>query len=418
MPAGLPVTDEVLAIPLGPRRLVGTALDLLTRSDAGLRSASFYIGFLMLATVGPMVALLGLALVTSRGEDPFFGGYGEAPAWTAWLFLAMIPGLLGFVGAGVEARTLATAVIGGRAEGRPLRLRESIAIARRRFWSILGVQVLLGLVTVVASLVVGLVLGIIVGPTDALDYGLSVILGVAIGAPFVYAPSGIVLGEATATVALGRSIRLAIARKRLAIVVTLFSVLSQLILQLGLGTALDTVSRLLAGTGMLDAFPRGPGGAGRRGARVRLRDAGLPRRGDRGGAGGPRVRGADALHGRARARAARAPARAPLVGPVDDARAWRRWRPSRSSPWSVGCSRCRCDGCPPAGQAGPRLGPRGCDPGGRGARGARRGGGSRGAAARTRASRGAPERGSVDPELARGGPRPRSPGDGRARGAA
>jgi hypothetical protein len=255
VPAGLPVTDEVLAIPLGPRRLVGTALDLLTRSDAGLRSASFYIGFLMLATVGPMVALLGLALVTSRGEDPFFGGYGEAPAWTAWLFLAMIPGLLGFVGAGVEARTLATAVIGGRAEGRPLRLRESIAIARRRFWSILGVQVLLGLVTVVASLVVGLVLGVIVGPTGALDYGLSVILGVAIGAPFVYAPSGIVLGEATATVALGRSIRLAIARKRLAIVVTLFSVLSQLILQLGLGTALDTVSRLLAGTGMLDAFP-------------------------------------------------------------------------------------------------------------------------------------------------------------------
>lgn len=252
MPLPAP-TAETLAIPLGPRRLVGTALDLLTRPDAGLRSASFYIGLIVLLTVGPAALLVGLAMATG-GFDGL--QQGEAPpTWVWWLMLAFVPATLGFVGAGVEARALASAVIGGRAEGRPLRLRESIAVARARFWSVLGAQVLVGILSlIVQALLIGIFSAASVR-VDSLDYALSVVVGVVVGTPFIYAPAGIVLGEADTVEALRRSIRLALARKQLAIVVTLFSVLAGLVVQFGLGIGLDTVSRVASGAGLVDRFP-------------------------------------------------------------------------------------------------------------------------------------------------------------------
>lgn len=253
-PAPLPApTAETLAIPLGPRRLVGTALDLLTRPDAGLRSASFYIGFLVLLTVGPAALLAGLAMAT-RGFDTL-QQTEPPPAWVWWLMLAFVPAAVGFVGAGVEARALASAVIGGRAEGRPLRLRESIAVARARFWPVLGAQVLVGIVSLIAQAVLVGLFSAAGVRLDALDYALSVIVGVVVGTPFIYAPAGIVLGEADAVEALRRSVRLARARKQLAVVVTLFSVLSGLVVQLGLGIGLDTVSRVASGAGLVDHVP-------------------------------------------------------------------------------------------------------------------------------------------------------------------
>ena len=259
-PVAPPVTEALLAIPLGPRRLVGQALDLLTRSDSGLRSASFYIGFLLLATVGPAVALLGIALVVMPG-DPFGrpvpgnpAAYRQA-AWTGWFVLAAIPAYLGFLAAGVEARALAAAVIGGRAEGRPLRLRESIAIARRRFWSILGAQVLIGILSSIVSFAIGLAVGLVVRNEAALSFAITIAVGLVIGAPFVYVPAGIVLGEAPAMEAIRRSIRLARTRKRLAVVVTLFTVFSQVLVLLGASAGADVVYRLGSGSGLLDAFP-------------------------------------------------------------------------------------------------------------------------------------------------------------------
>jgi hypothetical protein len=254
------VSDAVLAIPLGPRRLVGQALDLLTRPDAGLRSASFYIGFLLLATAGPAIGLLGVALLALPG-DPFGrpvpgdpAAYRET-AWSLWLTLALLPASFGYLAAGVEARALAVAVIGGRAEGRPLRLRESIAVARRRFWSILGAQLLVGLVGGVASLVASLVVGRFVHSVDAVSFAVSILVGLVVGAPFVYVPAGIVLGEAPAVEAIRRSIRLARARKRLAVVVTLFTLASQVLVVFGLSSGADVVERLVGGTGLADSFP-------------------------------------------------------------------------------------------------------------------------------------------------------------------
>lgn len=246
------VTDAVLSIPLGTRELVAQALDLLTRPDAGLRSASFYIGFILLVTVTPLVALLALAF-TSGSVDPFDAVAAES--WAGWMSLAAVPAVLGYLAAGVEARALATAVIGGRVEGRPLRLRESIALARRRFWRILVAQLLLGLAATLAGSAVSAGVAAVVGAADAIDFGVSLLVSVLVSAPFVYVPAGIVLGEVRVMEAIRRSVRLVRFRKGLAVVVALFSVLSQFIVLLGLGAGLDAVARAVSGAGLGESVP-------------------------------------------------------------------------------------------------------------------------------------------------------------------
>jgi hypothetical protein len=248
-----PVTEAVLAIPLGTRQLVAVSLDLLTRSDAGLRSASFYIGLMLLLTVAPVVILFALVWLT-LGEDAFRFGF-ELPRWYGWLVLAALPATAGYLVASVEATALATAVIGGRAEGRPLRLRESIAVVRRRFWSVLGAQLVVGIVTSIASFAVTSTTDALIGPVDAVDFGISLVVGLVVGAPFVYVTAGVIIGEVGVVQAIRRSIRLVVARKRLAVVVTLFGVLSQFIVVFGLGAGLDTVFRLAIGAGLEDTFP-------------------------------------------------------------------------------------------------------------------------------------------------------------------
>jgi hypothetical protein len=249
----LTVTDALLSIPLSTRKLVSTALDLLTRTDSGLRSASFYIGLMMLMTVAPVIILFGLVWLT-LGEDAF-APYAQTGAWAAWLFLAAIPGFLGYIVASVEATALATAVIGGRAEDRPLRLRESIAVVRRRFWRVLGARILVGIVTSIATFIASSVVDARIGPVESVDFGVSLVVGLIAGAPFVYVTAGIVIGEVGVFDAIGRSFRLVRARLRLAVVVTLFGVLSQFIVLFGLSSGLDTVDRLAIGTGLVDSFP-------------------------------------------------------------------------------------------------------------------------------------------------------------------
>jgi hypothetical protein len=72
----------------------------------------------------------------------------------------------------------------------------------------------------------------------------------------VYVPAGIVLGEVGAFEAIARSWRLVRLRKPLAVVVTLFGVVSQLIVLLGLSQGIDIVARVLVGTGVVEQLPR------------------------------------------------------------------------------------------------------------------------------------------------------------------
>ncbi len=256
-PAGpvLPeVTAEVLAIPLGTRDLLRQALDLLTRPDNGLRAASFYIGLMMLVTVGPAAVLVGVGLV-EQGEFLFDYGSPGPPAWFLWAMVAAIPAYLGYMAAATEARVMATAVIGGRIEGRPLRLRESIAVSRRRFWRVLGVQLLFGFLSATVSTVASLAVLLVMGPVTFIDGGVSLLISLLVSMPFVYAASGIVLGEVDVFEAIGRSLRLVRLRKRMAIVVTLFGVFGQFIVVFGLSAGVDLVARAVEGSGLSASVP-------------------------------------------------------------------------------------------------------------------------------------------------------------------
>ena len=246
----------MLKIPLGTRDLIRQALDLLTRSDSGLRGPSFYIGFLLLVTFGPFAVILGLALTTGA-MDQTGAPSPEFPVWGLWLLLSIIPALLGYIAAQAEAAGMATAVIGGRVEGNPLGMRQSIAIARRRFWSILGPRLLANVISGVIGFVMTLILFAIFGfaAGDAIGTGVSLVISLIVSAPFVYVPAGVVLGEVGAWEAIERSVRLVGRRWRLAIVITLFGVFSQFIVGFGVSIGADVVARVLAGAGLVDSVP-------------------------------------------------------------------------------------------------------------------------------------------------------------------
>jgi len=257
-----PPTDAARAIPLDTRGLVRESLDLLTRPDSGLRGPSFYIGFIMLVTLAPLVALFGLLVVQGQGMfgAGFAAGYDNGAgsgnlAWFGWLSLGAIPAMLGYVAATVEARALATAVIGARAEGRPLRLVQSISLARKRFWPVLGAQMLIGFVTGVITTIASLLVLAVIGPVEPVSYGVQLALGLLLGTPVVYVPAGIVLGGTGVFESIRRSFGLAGARKRLAAVVTLFGLVSQFVVLFGLNAGLDAVARFIQGAGLAESFP-------------------------------------------------------------------------------------------------------------------------------------------------------------------
>jgi hypothetical protein len=205
----------------------------------------------VLVTVAPIVMLGGLAATLGLELfDPFDPSPLDGP-----LVVATFLAIGGYFAAGIESRALATAVIGGRAEGRPLRLAESIAIARRRFWRVLVASLVVGFTTVAIATAIQLPIGFALGNVQEINYGVSLIVGTLVGAPFVYVAAGIVLGEVGAFEAIQRSMRLAFARKRLAVVVALFGILSQFIVLFGISIGADVVVRLLDGSGVAEAFP-------------------------------------------------------------------------------------------------------------------------------------------------------------------
>ena len=74
---------------------------------------------------------------------------------------------------------------------------------------------------------------------------MSALLAGVITAPFIYVPVGIVLGDVGAMESIRRSIRLARARFRLAVVASLFSVVAQFILVFAASAGIDLVIRML-----------------------------------------------------------------------------------------------------------------------------------------------------------------------------
>ena len=112
------------------------------------------------------------------------------------------------------------------------------------FWRLVRGAIIIGLPLSLIGLVVQIVLG--GGRENAQGVQLVVtFVETLVGAPFVFLASGIVIGDVGAVEALGRSMRMALAHRRLALMVAFFAALAQYLLLFGLGAGLDIVARLV-----------------------------------------------------------------------------------------------------------------------------------------------------------------------------
>lgn len=248
-----PVPDAIRDLPLSGRRIVPIALDLLLRAEPQLRAASFYIGFLLAATVAPAVALFGGAAVVLG--DALFDPFAALDAWSAWLALAGLVALPGFFVAAVESRVLATAVIAAAIEGRPLTMGGLLALSRRRFWTAARAAFLVGIVVVVGQTVGETLVAGVADAYGEIAFGASLLGGVVLSTPFVYAFAGVVVGEVGALEAIRRSWRLFRARPRLAVVVTVFSLITQFVLLFAFSAGTDVAVRVLDALGIGGEIP-------------------------------------------------------------------------------------------------------------------------------------------------------------------
>jgi len=246
-------------IPLVPAsRLLAASFDLLNRSAIDMRRASFYIGLIVLGTVGPLaLASWGLLVIDmERGFTDFGAGLGtKGDALLAGL------GLLAFVGlivATVESRTLAMTVLGGRMIERPVSTRRALARSRRMFWSAILATFFASIPVIFVQGVVSSVVALSPEALEASSVITSTIVTALIGGPFAYVLAGVVLGDVDPFEALRRSFRVFRARKLAAAVVVVFETITAILVLFGIGAGLDLVLRLFDGMGLgPDAGPIG-----------------------------------------------------------------------------------------------------------------------------------------------------------------
>ena len=222
-----------------------------------MRRASFYIGLIVLGTVGPLaLASWGMLVVEMdsgiAAVDAGFGGVGN-PVIIGLGILAF----LGLVVASVESRTLAMTVLGGRMIDRPVSTRRALARSRRMFWSAIAASFIAGIPVFVVQLIVSA----LITPTspeaiesmeamEASSVITSTVITALIGGPFAYVLAGVVLGDVDPLEALRRSFRVFRARKLAAAIVVVFETITALLVLLGVGTGLDLVLRLFDALGL------------------------------------------------------------------------------------------------------------------------------------------------------------------------
>jgi hypothetical protein len=239
--AGVPVPPVV-----GARALLGASFDELNRSTEVMRRASFYIGAIVLGTVGPFA--LAVWAIAVLGSDLSFVSIETFGASTTGVWLGVL-GLLAFVGivaAAVESQAVAIALLGARIAGRPVSIREAVQRSRMSFWRLIAASALVGIPIAILQRPIDLIFG--EGSQAALVVGL--IVAVLIQGPFMYAPAGIVLGGVGAVEALRRSVRVFRARRRVGLLVAILPTAFQLLLVFGLGAGLDVVFRIVSALGL------------------------------------------------------------------------------------------------------------------------------------------------------------------------
>ncbi|HYH93408.1 MAG TPA: hypothetical protein VD763_09635 [Candidatus Saccharimonadales bacterium] len=236
------------------RGLLGASFDLLTRSSSDMRRASFYIGAIVLGTVGPLALAswgIEVRLANLDFDDPAafeaFETFGVVDVGLAALAVLAI---LGIVVAAVESRTLAASVLGGAMSGRPVTTRQALARSRMTFWRAIVASLVVAVpIAIVQAAIREIVVGV-AGEQEQFSVVTSTLVTAVVGAPFAYLLAGIVLGDVDPFEGIRRSIRVFQARKLAAAVVAGFETVAALLIVLGLGTGLDLMLRVLDALGL------------------------------------------------------------------------------------------------------------------------------------------------------------------------
>ena len=247
-----------LAAAVRPPRVgetVSGSLDLALAASRRVRRASIYVGIVALALAGP-VAILFLALVRHAG------GFDEAVAMfdrqtieagttqaMSLIGVASLIAVIGLIGILFEGQIMATAIVGGAATGRQIGLRRSLRLSRIVFWRVLAAAALVAILDRAVTYATAAVIGGSTGDTEAATI-VEVAVSGLVTMPFGFFQAGIILGGVGAIEALRRSMRIARARWRLALVVALAGIILSYIEVFALGTGLDLVLRFADAVGL------------------------------------------------------------------------------------------------------------------------------------------------------------------------
>jgi hypothetical protein len=262
-PADVPVQKTPVAapeqvgipVPTAPavestRRLIGASFDLLTRTSEDMRRASFYIGAVLLGTVGPLaLATFGLEVVSIHKTQREMDRLLDAGAG-GWYGLLVTFAVIGIVVAAIESQAMATAILGGHLAGRPITVRAALARSRTVFWRIIVAGIIVGIPVGIAQNVVTSVFEALLGPETDVSLVTSALVAGVVGAPLAYLLGGVVLGDVDPFEATRRSFRVFRARKLAAALVAVFQTIAILLVVLGLGAGLDIALRVFSGLGL------------------------------------------------------------------------------------------------------------------------------------------------------------------------
>ncbi|HET9680701.1 MAG TPA: hypothetical protein VFP19_01590 [Candidatus Limnocylindrales bacterium] len=234
------------------RQVVGRGLQLALDGNRDIRNVSLYVGLLVLAVAGPAALLVVVdlpRLFEVNWQLPQIVTPGEMTTLVTLLGPLYLVGglaLLGVVTVSIDGQLMAATMLAARAAGRPLTMRESLRRARQVFWRYGGAAFGVGILSTVISTAIGVVLGSL-GHGESTGASLvGTLVATLIVAPFGYILTAIVIGDVDGVAALGRSITLARARPRLAIVVAVFAFLASTFQVFGVGAALGVVGQVLS----------------------------------------------------------------------------------------------------------------------------------------------------------------------------
>ena len=231
------------------RRLLGASFDLLSRSTADMRRASFYIGAIVLGTVGPFaLAILAFDVASPNGLE----GFNRLARTSAggWFALLAIVAFAGLVVASVESRNMAAAILGGRYADRPVSVAAALARSRMAFWRAIAASIIVGIPVSFASNIVDGVVSALLNGSTAASLIVAFAVGVLVGAPFAYVLTGVVHGDVGAIESVRRSFRVYGARKVAAAFVAGFDLLAVLIVFFGISVGLELMSDVATALGL------------------------------------------------------------------------------------------------------------------------------------------------------------------------